>query len=548
MAGSRNDLWQQLGISSTTDESAIRRAYAKRLREVRPDEDAEGFQRLVEARDRALWLARHAVEAARWELSADDEEPDAGPPHAAQIEDVRERPAALTIEQPEPVIRPSEAADRGRDHDHAARAAVLGLLDTVLRRSSDAGVPPNGKTHRAPSPDAAMPHEPADSDWRQIAERVAGLSMTDRTAIQPDLIRRLSAYVTAQDSAFGDWHALNGHRIGMRREFAEWLPAAWPFFDLVAQFAAEFGWREQDRIIHLYLPHSEADRFMDLLAWTHHVADAGPRSPTAETADGLPRIPAVDLYAFYDGGRDLVGLRAWRTIRDNARLWQASDPVTDLFFPFRALREGRHLKGMLGLLGWTGLIAAYAPWRFASVAQALPWIVPQPESVLDVLFDLWPWGPGIWILYRSEDWTFRKRYSFVGAPTSKVAEIPFDMEAFVFFPIWAFGRRFYFRGVVSLMAWGAVLQQIITMGADYLVDFRSHAGPFFLAAALHAAAGFHGQRWVVEKLLRTFDAVNRAGLGDPAERWLYIRQRRTTNGYLVWIAAIMLLFLTWRGR
>jgi hypothetical protein len=306
---------------------------------------------------------------------------------------------------------------------------------------------------------------------------------------------------------------LNGYPVDMLREFAEWPPAVWPFFDLAAQFDAEFGWREQDRIIHLYLPPREAERFMALLAWAHDIADAGPHSSTAPAAGGLPHVSAADLYAFYDGGRDSLGLRAWRAIRDNPGLWRARDAATDLFFPLPPLREGRYFKALLGLLGWTGLLAAYA----------LPWLALETGSALDLLLDLWPLCLGVWLVLSTPDWTPKKRFSFVGAPTAKAVEIPFDLKACVFFPFWAFGRRLYLRGVISLVAWGAVLQQMITMGDD----FRSHAGPFLLAVCLHAAAGVRGQRWVMNKLLRTVGAADRAGLRDPARRWLYIRQRRT---------------------
>ncbi|UIJ77900.1 hypothetical protein [Rhizobium leguminosarum] len=46
--------WTLLQIAPTQEENDIRRAYARRLRDFRPDEDPEGFQRLVGARDAAL--------------------------------------------------------------------------------------------------------------------------------------------------------------------------------------------------------------------------------------------------------------------------------------------------------------------------------------------------------------------------------------------------------------------------------------------------------------------------------------------------------------
>ena len=52
------DCWTLLGILPTDDESAIRKAYARRLRDFRPDEDPAGFQALVEARKDAILEAQ----------------------------------------------------------------------------------------------------------------------------------------------------------------------------------------------------------------------------------------------------------------------------------------------------------------------------------------------------------------------------------------------------------------------------------------------------------------------------------------------------------
>lgn len=67
-----DDCWKLLDLEKTADERKIRRAYARKLKEFRPDEDPAGFQRLVEARDRALFIAQIEDENAYSEAEAAD--------------------------------------------------------------------------------------------------------------------------------------------------------------------------------------------------------------------------------------------------------------------------------------------------------------------------------------------------------------------------------------------------------------------------------------------------------------------------------------------
>lgn len=78
--------WKILGLAADADERAIKRSYAALLKVHRPDEDLEAFQRLREAYEQALGLARRRAEL-------DEAEQDSG------LGDVLELPVAVVADQ-----------------------------------------------------------------------------------------------------------------------------------------------------------------------------------------------------------------------------------------------------------------------------------------------------------------------------------------------------------------------------------------------------------------------------------------------------------------
>lgn len=63
------NLWTTLGMQASSDERDIKRAYAKKLKVTRPDDDPVAFQQLHDAYESALRLARQAFQA---DADADD--------------------------------------------------------------------------------------------------------------------------------------------------------------------------------------------------------------------------------------------------------------------------------------------------------------------------------------------------------------------------------------------------------------------------------------------------------------------------------------------
>ncbi|WP_273826338.1 J domain-containing protein [Pseudomonas asplenii] len=109
------DCWSILQLTEDADERSIKRSYARLLKVTRPDEDAEAFQRLREAYEEALDIAR-------WR---DDDEVvvERRPPEPAVVVEAPEQPDGSRL----PPLQPPSGPSAAQQAEDRARALMSGL-------------------------------------------------------------------------------------------------------------------------------------------------------------------------------------------------------------------------------------------------------------------------------------------------------------------------------------------------------------------------------------------------------------------------------------
>lgn len=167
-------VWAELQIEPTQDALAIKRAYAKRLKVTRPDDDAAAYQRLREAFDQAMAWARRAadvppVPAARVAPEPHETAAPADAPAAALPEDDAP-PLARADDGFEHTRRrgdtkrelTAEAASAPNDHD-AGDTATMAPADDGFDGDAEIDVEVRPGTAAEPSPrtDDGKPDWPA---------------------------------------------------------------------------------------------------------------------------------------------------------------------------------------------------------------------------------------------------------------------------------------------------------------------------------------------------------------------------------------------------
>jgi len=231
--------WRTLGISPTDDVSAIRAAYAARLKAIDPDQEVEGFARLRRARDQALGLARQKT--ARSEPEATPA-PDDAPPLQP----------ALTIAAPVIGAPAAGAVLTAVAHDGARPWRFTELAGYPTAPSGEGGL-----ALAPPMPAVVAPFLPRDA----AEDHVVAFRRTENHAaaiyelLHNDERGDNRRAVALQDHFRAAAAELQGADIGVyadaERWFAEVIAASFPRSDPLLDPAVEFfGWAARRGSIH----------------------------------------------------------------------------------------------------------------------------------------------------------------------------------------------------------------------------------------------------------------------------------------------------------
>lgn len=469
-----DDPWSILGVGRAASEGEIRRAYARQLREARPDEAPERFQRLVEARNYALEIA------ARKQASPLDQ---VSPVEQTSLVELHRQGVGLEVMQDRRDIR-----------------LALATFDRVLESEELA-------------------------DWRKALREIGEVSLAARSSVEEAVLLGLSGYARKQSPAFNEWPIKQwpffDFALQLEADFA-WRKNDRKLYDILgeddgAQFVALLAWarnaaaweegaQEQAfRWGRLHISRQDVRQFYDngqdrkgIEAYRAMIGD-----PSLFRAHDAPS----DLFFPHRSLREgryaavLLGVLGW------AGLFLA-------FAPWRSATAIMLLPGVLPL-----------PTRVPAHLPTLATLVPIVLGVWIMLGNT----PVATFLGKEEP-----PVSY-GQGMSRMSDAPWDSKAFFAFPLWAAARGLYGWAVVGFTAWAAVIFQMIRY-PEVLQDVQPDGGfigAVWLLIALHLAAGQWGQRWLVHKLVRARRTADRLGVVDPAERarfmWRHGTRRRFTR-------------------
>lgn len=390
--------WETLGIKPTNEEPAIKRAYAAKLKIIRPDEDPEGFQQLREARDEALYLAPFVNdEGEEWQdddwncdYEYDEEysdyEGDEKKPITSELADIcRDKEqgsqetldiSAVTSDELEEANRPEFAIRESEIRDAEGREAVTSTF--IDMRDHKISVPSqehcNEKPEDAPHITGYAPGNDTELDNEDAQVSENRLSNEDTMSIESvdHELERLCGPWSKWDIA--PWHSFikeireqsfqlsnyAEHKILI--SLSEAIIPLTPrtereranLTNIFSLLDMEYGWRHNDRHVYNILGDQQAQQLMDYIR--DRLANRDQNQPRVYyDAIGFPMLKEQD-FIDYLGKKDSIYQRYYEQCREHGNQYQFSWSWPGFLFCPLWLAH-RCNDGMEALIGITYTIA-----------------------------------------------------------------------------------------------------------------------------------------------------------------------------------------------
>jgi hypothetical protein len=314
--GEKKSAWSVLGIAPTADSAAIRRAYARKLKLTRPDEDPEGFQRLLRARDAALGEAA-AIDDLQAAGDGPEDEPDDAPPapadgavHAdpaaaltAATATSLETTAAVETDQPPVIVREIGDADPAPQSAPPVPRIVVTDTDDVdashaLADSHEAGFSLEARERHwatarrlaAQATALLAAGRPLDDELARIVGASANLPRGPRQEVEAAFIEATGRHLRLPDGRFDALRVAQVRAIFTHGERA-------------------FGWLRDDKLIHAILGERDAAAFC-LIGREEDQWTSG--TPRFLDSDARILFAGSPKYMRVYGGFRQRGRQAWR--------------------------------------------------------------------------------------------------------------------------------------------------------------------------------------------------------------------------------------------
>jgi hypothetical protein len=345
------EAWAVLGIAPTADVAAIRRTYARKLKLTRPDEDPEGFQRLLRARDAALAEAAAIDHRPAAEEEPEADQDDAPAAAAAHPRDAAATPGTAATTDPQPEATAPSDADRPptvirmfRGPEPPARPAPP-VPRIVVTAADDEEAP-----HAASAAhDAGFSLEARERHWataRRLADQATALLAAGRAPA--DAIARIAG--ASADLPRGPRQEVEAAFIAatgrhLRLPDGRFDPVCVAQVRAVYTYGAPvFGWLRDDQLIHTILGAREAAAFCLI------------GREEDQWQSGTPKVMESDARLFFAGSPRYM--RVYERFRQRGRLARRFDVVAFLAPPLWAFyyRQTCLAYATLAILATAGVL------------------------------------------------------------------------------------------------------------------------------------------------------------------------------------------------